>query len=65
MKNIFVALLLTTVAVSPALAQHESRYRSAPSARTPDVYTSGVYRGTDPDPQVRLNLRRESPHGIE
>jgi hypothetical protein len=53
MKKIIVAAILAVVATTPALAQY--RYLS----RTAVVY-DGKIIGQDPDPNVRLDLRKNS-----
>jgi hypothetical protein len=66
MKKYLHSLIVTTVVAAPAFA-HVLAYRAAPGSdwRTSpnSVYSDGEYRGTDPDPQIRFELRRESPHG--
>jgi len=66
MKKVLTALIMTTVIAAPAFARTAVE-RQAPSAwywqTAPySVYSGGEYRGTDPDPQVRYDLRRETPH---
>jgi hypothetical protein len=55
----------TTMAYAP-MAQGYDAYAYAPAPEMlygpPPVYNSGSYQGTDPDPFVRLQLRRETPH---
>jgi hypothetical protein len=67
MKKLLSALIVTTVIGAPVFAQVAAVHRQAPTESnwqtSPNsVYNEGEYRGTDPDPQVRLDLRRESPH---
>ncbi|MBI1204482.1 MAG: hypothetical protein GC182_18430 [Rhodopseudomonas sp.] len=69
-------LALSAVAATPALAESNHRradgtdaYASAPrhryAARTHyrshSVYVNGEYRGSDPDPAIRQDLRRSLP----
>jgi hypothetical protein len=65
MKKILTALILTTVIAAPAFARTTTEPEAAPDWQTSpySVYNEGIYRGTDPDPQIRFELRRESPHG--
>ena len=69
MKTLLATLIATTAFAFPASAQRALRaapdsqvYSRGPSGYG-SVYVGGEYRGTDPDPDVRLELRRESPHG--
>ena len=39
----------------------DGRQQAAPSGN--DVYEAGQYLGTDPEPNVRLELRRDADHG--
>jgi hypothetical protein len=66
MKKLMATLILTTAVAAPAFAQTAVYpqatfvdWRTSPNS----VYNEGMYRGTDPDPQVRFDLRRESPRG--
>jgi hypothetical protein len=58
MKKFAIAACLATVFVAPALARPVAP--SAPGPRA-DVYYGQQYVGSDPDPQVRFDLRREAP----
>ena len=76
-KAIAAAAVLATVLASPALAQRavpraahpselgESYGQSRQHSVIPsfDVYQNGEYLGSDPDPNIRLQLRRG--HGPE
>ena len=55
MKRIIVAAILAAVASTPAMAQYRYYYLS----RTAVVY-DGKIIGMDPDPNVRLDLRKNS-----
>ncbi len=65
-----IAAAIAIVIASPALAQRapeqrqrapEQRQRSANPAY--DVYVSGQYVGSDPDPNIRAQLQRRQPGG--
>jgi hypothetical protein len=77
MKIIAAALALTTMLASPAWAASKAKAVTSrrpdvsiqqsrrPQSHNPqwDVYrTDGSYAGSDPDPNVRLNLLRDNPH---
>lgn len=66
MKKALTALIMATVIAAPAFARTEVERQEPPASywqTAPySVYSGGVYRGTDPDPQVRFDLRRETPH---
>jgi hypothetical protein len=53
MKRIVVAAILAAVATAPALAQYRYVSRNA-------VVYDGKIIGQDPDPNVRLDLRKNS-----
>ena len=70
MKTLLTVLMVSAAVASPAFARAAIQTDRAAAgyaddyAANPDsVYSGGEYRGTDPDPEVRLDLRRESPHG--
>jgi hypothetical protein len=59
MKTVIASVLLAvTVIASPAFARDGSR--NAAHDRGDAVYQGGEYLGSDPDPQVRFDLQRES-----
>jgi hypothetical protein len=59
MKTVIASLLLAvTVIASPALARNGSR--NVAHDQDNAVYQGGDYLGSDPDPQVRFDLQRES-----
>jgi hypothetical protein len=70
MRTLLAALMVTTAFAFPASALAATEQAQGPAANSliyaqsdwDSVYSDG-YRGTDPDPNVRLELRRESPHG--
>ena len=76
MKRILTAAGLAVVIASPAFAQSTPPRATKPpvissqvgqgwaTPRSPyDVVEDGIYVGTDPDPNVRLELRRDYTHG--
>jgi len=59
MKTVIASLLFAvTVIATPALARNDSRNAIHNQGNT--VYQGGDYLGSDPDPQVRFDLQRES-----
>jgi hypothetical protein len=75
-KLVLAAAALATLAGAPAFAQYQSTYaphrvemdrlagvraQALPSMSGDNVYVNGQYAGTDPDPNVRLELRRDLP----
>jgi hypothetical protein len=71
-KMLIAAAVIGTVIASPALAQtarsrsdfQQSRQQHSVNPRY-DVYENGTYVGSDPDPNIRLQLRREQGPGSE
>lgn len=69
MKTLLAALVATAAFAFPASAQRalspapDSQIYARGPSYLGSVYVGGEYRGTDPDPEIRLDLRRESPHG--
>jgi hypothetical protein len=67
MKKILAAVALSALIASPALAASSRHVRnSAPPTMTNpanNVYLDGEYRGSDPDANVRLELRRDTQIG--
>lgn len=64
-KMLVAAAVLSTVLASPALAQTTPQQREQHSVNPSyDVYLNGQYVGSDPDPNIRLQLRREF-EGVE
>jgi predicted TIM-barrel enzyme len=66
MKKLLLALALTTVAAFPAYAAKHTSHSMSSEAQNayamqdPDaVVVNGDVVGRDPDPTVRLNLRRD------
>ena len=62
-KMLVAAAMLAAVVASPALAQtaqHRQQHSVNPSY---DVYVNGEYVGSDPDPNIRAQLRQS--HGPE
>lgn len=78
MKTIIATAVLAAVIASPALAQTTRRAPAQPSMQEPsygrveaqpraanpanDVYEGGRYLGSDPDPNVRLQLHLDAEH---
>lgn len=59
MKTVIACLVLAvTVVASPAFARNGSRNAAHDQGNA--VYQGGEYLGSDPDPQVRFDLQRES-----
>ena len=67
-KKLLIAAALATAVASPALAQVQSapfdqgnrqNGRVNSINRSYDVYHNGQYVGSDPDPNIRLQLRRD------
>jgi len=80
MKNLIIALALTSLAASPALAKerahshpHLYMYSGAPTAQDPALGPEGSPPGvmvkghlmTDPDPLIRLQLNRGYQAGTQ
>jgi opacity protein-like surface antigen len=63
MKKLILAAVASALLASSAFARTAGEQDVAQAANPESVYSAGEYRGTDPDPQVRFDLRRESPHG--
>lgn len=71
MKTIITALALTTAMASPVFARpttyHDEMTRSVQTAPAYNYYTSSRdyvgsrYVGTDPDPGIQMQLRRDPP----
>jgi putative intracellular protease/amidase len=66
-KTVLMVLGLAALTATPALARHVHRapaagpYASAPGALAAPVVSDGrVVIGTDPDPQIRFELERDS-----
>jgi hypothetical protein len=63
-KMLVAAAVLTTALASPALAQTTSQQREQHSVNPSyDVYLNGQYVGSDPDPNIRLQLQRRPKGG--
>jgi hypothetical protein len=59
MKSVIASLLLAvTIVASPASARNGSRNAAHDQGNV--VYQGGEFLGSDPDPQVRFDLQRES-----
>jgi hypothetical protein len=64
-RMLVAAAVLSAVLASPALAQTAPQQREQHSVNPSyDVYLNGQYVGSDPDPNIRLQLRREF-EGVE
>ena len=74
MKKLVLAAALATLVATPAFAQYQSTYaprhvgmdrlagiraQALPSVGRDTVFVDGQYAGADPDPNVRLQLRRD------
>ena len=63
-KMLVAAAVLSTALASPALAQTTPQQREQHSVNPSyDVYVNGQYVGSDPDPNIRLQLQRRSKGG--
>lgn len=63
-KMLVAAAVLSTVLASPALAQTTPQQREQHSVNPNyDVYLNGQYVGSDPDPNIRLQLQRRPKGG--
>ena len=60
---LIAAAVIATVIASPALAQRAPEQHQHSSNPAYDVYVDGQYVGSDPDPNIRLQLRRRQPGG--
>ena len=64
MKKVFSAIAVSMIVATPVLAKTARYYNMAPSAQRQD-YVGSEYVGTDPDPAVRSELRRDAGHENE
>ena len=63
-KMLVAAAVLSIVLASPALAQTTPQQREKHSVNPSyDVYLNGQYVGSDPDPNIRLQLQRRPKGG--
>jgi hypothetical protein len=63
-KMLVAAAVLSAVLASPALAQTTPQPREQHSVNPSyDVYLNGQYVGSDPDPNIRLQLQRRPKGG--
>ena len=63
-KMLVAAAVLSTVLASPALAQTTPQQREQHSVNPSyDVYLNGQYVGSDPDPNIGLQLQRRPMGG--
>jgi hypothetical protein len=62
-KSLVAAAVIATVIASPALAQRAPEQRQRSPNPAYDVYVDGQYVGSDPDPNIRAQLRRRQPGG--
>ncbi|HZN30546.1 MAG TPA: hypothetical protein VFB88_14405 [Xanthobacteraceae bacterium] len=63
-KMLVAAAVLSTALASHALAQTTPQQREQHSVNPSyDVYVNGQYVGSDPDPNIRLQLQRRSKGG--
>jgi hypothetical protein len=74
MKKLILGAALAVLVASPALAQprHHADYNrldgiraQAPAVNSGAVYVDGNYAGTDPDPNVRLQLQKDYPSVLD
>ena len=72
MKRFMIVMMASTAIAFPAFARTPPKHRVpvmasdiGPVSPVSSVYFGGEYRGADPDPDIRLDLRRTSPHGGE
>jgi hypothetical protein len=70
MRKIITAIALTTVMAAPAFARTATTHHTmAPSAERSEMlgsaparaFEGSEYVGTDPDPRIRSELRRDEP----
>jgi hypothetical protein len=60
-RMLVAAAVIATAIAAPALAQTAPQQREQHSVNPRfDVYENGDYVGSDPDPNIRLQLRREN-----
>jgi hypothetical protein len=59
MRKLFTAAVLTAALATPALAQNSRHYQTQHGAAWDAVNGVEGYAGQDPDPNVRLELRRD------
>jgi hypothetical protein len=57
-KMLIGMAVLATAIASPALAQSQDQHRQHSSNPAFDVYDNGRYVGSDPDPNIRLQMQR-------
>jgi hypothetical protein len=57
-KMLIAAAALAAAVASPALAQSGDQHRQHSSNPAFDVYDNGRYVGSDPDPNIRLQMQR-------
>jgi hypothetical protein len=63
-RMLVAAAVLSTALASPALAQTAPQQREQHSVNPSyDVYLNGQYVGSDPDPNIRLQLQRRPKGG--
>jgi hypothetical protein len=60
-KRLVAVAVIATVIASPALAQRAPQHPEHSSNPAYDVYVGGQYVGSDPDPNIRAQLRRRQP----
>lgn len=74
MKKLVLGAALTLIAAAPAFAQgayhrvprlDNVRAQAMPSIDSRAVFVDGQYAGTDPDPNVRLQLQKDYPSVID
>ena len=64
-KSFLAAAVIATMIATPALAQRAPQRQQPQHSPNPayDVYVAGQYVGSDPDPNIRAQLRRRQPGG--
>ena len=60
-KRLVAAAVIATVIASPALAGRAPQHRQHSSNPAYDVYVGGQYVGSDPDPNIRAQLKMHFP----
>jgi hypothetical protein len=58
LKMLIGMAVLATAIASPALAQSGDQHRQHSSNPAFDVYDNGRYIGSDPDPNIRVQMQR-------
>jgi hypothetical protein len=58
LKMLIGTAALAAAIASPALAQSQDQHRQHSSNPAFDVYDNGRYVGSDPDPNIRVQMQR-------